>query len=411
MAQTPATSITPNIDIISQVINESIAPAVMGGEYTVNANLDNIVDMGTTIANLQPDQLKAPLTGLLRQIVSKFDLREYIPNEIPLYIEPSSYNAVVQSIKTGFLETDPNRSVFALTPGQVYDQVNTYYGIDYSNLIYTDSKTWAYSRSIPRLLVNKSFMSGADTTEFIALLNIAYANTVRRDTNALAHNLLSGVGLKSTTINLVTEYNTLIANDSPYLRTFAGTIGTDNVNIKETFETVTSENAIYNPVFMRWAAFTIKNVIEKGINATTLYNDGTIPAWFTDGNDTVVMLHSIFANAYEMVSDKTTDLYNGRYYVGKVSYWNALGDSHVPTLADSASIISNSATPAVSGNNTSVDNVIAIVYDRYAAGYTYYDIPTRVSYNEAVDFYNYFDDKEAKYYIDRRNNSVTFTLN
>lgn len=409
--QTTATSKSPNITVISQMINDSIAPAVMGDDYTVNANLDNIVDLGTAISALTPKQLEAPLEGLLRQVITRFDNRNYDPEDIPLYIEPNMLNATIQSIKAGFADSDPNRSAFALTPGQTYNEVNTYYGVDFTNQIYTQAVTWAYSMSIPQLMVQRSFLTPGAADEFIAMLNIRQENGIRRDSNALAHELLSALGLKGTTIELVTTYNSLVSNDSPFLRVFTGTSGTDDVNISEIYGTVTSENAIYNPVFMRWAAFTIRTVIEKARNATGIYNDGTIPGWLSNSDDTIVMLHSIFAAALDMHKGASSDIYRGNYTVKTTSYWNALGDNPVPSLEDSASIIYNNQTPATAEGNTKLDNVIAIVYDRYAAGYSYYDLPIGVNYNGAGRFYNYFYDKEARYYIDTRNCAITFTLN
>ena len=43
---------------ISTVLNNSIVPAIMGGDYTINPDLSNIVDLGTKISAMSADDFK-----------------------------------------------------------------------------------------------------------------------------------------------------------------------------------------------------------------------------------------------------------------------------------------------------------------------------------------------------------------
>ena len=46
---------------ISKTLNSSIVPAIMGDDFTVNPNLDNICDLGTVINAMTADQFKTYL--------------------------------------------------------------------------------------------------------------------------------------------------------------------------------------------------------------------------------------------------------------------------------------------------------------------------------------------------------------
>ena len=180
--------------------------------------------------------------------------------------------------------------------------------------------------------------------------------------------------------------------------------------------TVTAANCIYNPTFMKWAVNVIKNVSDALPFANKKYNDGTVSTWLPN-EDRVRVFNSAFINAYEVFLKADTrnrdevDI-DGGYY--KTPFWNIQPTDMVPTVVNS-SIVGDTKWTEVEGeqveSNDNLPNVIGLVFDRYAAGYTRTPIPTAMSYNESGRFFNMFIDINNRYFVDTRNTAVVFTLN
>lgn len=388
---------------ISAALNASIVPAIMGEDYTVNPNLDNIVDLGTAISAMTPDQFKDYFNQFAASVRTYVDAKGYSPEELPLFVDSQEYGGIVQSIKSDFVETRGS-NLYSLVDGNYYNDVNKYFGTKFDNKVFEKDVTFSYAKSIPNTMYKKAFMTADGVSQLVALIETMLENSIRRDSSALEHNLLGSLALHGKQINLVTVYNAMIESGNVPQTATTGTIGTDNVALDVgKMVTVTSANCIYNKFFMQWAFETISNITSAAKFANKKYNDGTISTWQSKA-DSVLIFNSTFRNraaAYKLSEPTGVTVFD-------TPFWNAQTDNPVPTVENTSHVIYTD--DGLESGNKSLDFVIGMYYDKRAVGYTTTPIPPRTSYNADGDFYNHFRDFNARYWIDTRNTAIVFTL-
>lgn len=391
------------LEQISTILNNSIVPSIMGEDYTVNPNLDNIVDLGTAISAMTADQFKTYMNDFCAAVRTYTDPRGYSPEELPLFVDSQEYGGIVQSIKSDFTTTRDSH-LYSLTDGTVYDDVNKYFGTSFNNKVYEKDCTYSIVKSIPNTMYKKAFLSADGVSQLVALIETWVINTVRREASALEHNLISMLILKGKPVNLVTMYNAMLAEGTVGQSKTTGTIGesaatwTDGEQV-----TVTSDNCIYNRYFMEWAFETISNILAAAKFANTKYNDGTVSTWQTP-TDAIMIFNSMFRNRARVL--KIDDPSGVSIY--DTPFWNAQADDMIPTIKNSGRVIYTD--DGTQTGNKSLDYVVGIYYDRWAVGYTTTPIEPRTSYNADGDFYNQFRDFNNRYWIDTRNTAIVFTL-
>ena len=389
---------------ISEALNNSIVPAIMGDDYTVNPDLSNIVDFGTAISAMTADQFKDYFNTFAAAVRTYVDSRGYSPEELPLFVDSQEYGGVLQSIKSDFVETRGS-NLYSLVDGQYYNDVNKYFGTKFDTKIYEKDVTYGYAKSIPNTMYKKAFMSASGVSELVALIENMLENSIRRDSSALEHNLLAALALRGKQINLVTVYNTMLETGNVPQSAISGTNGESAVALDYgKMVAVTSDNCVYNKFFMQWAFETISNIIKAAKFVNKKYNDGTISTWLTQ-SDSIMIFNSIFRNraaALGISEPNGVALYD-------TPFWNAQSDNPVPSIANSSKVLQT--TDGLASGNTSLDNVVGLYYDKSAVGYTTTPISPRTSYNADGDFYNHFRDFNVRYWLDTRNTAIVFTLN
>lgn len=389
---------------ISEILNSSIVPAIMGDDYTVNPDLNNIIDLGTAISAMTADQFKTYFNEFAASVRTVADTRTYSPEALPFYVDSEEYGGIVQSIKTDFVETRGS-NLYSLVDGQYYNDVNKYFGTKFDNKVYEKDTGHGYAKSIPNTMYKKAFLSAAGVSELVALIENMFDNSIRRDNSALEHNLMAGLALNGKQINLVTMYNNMLATGNVAQAQAVGTSGENAVNIQTgKMVVVTADNCIYNKSFMAWAVETMSNITRAAAFANKKYNDGTISTWLTE-SDAIMIFNTMFKNRMSALGLNAPN--------GVTSYdtpfWNAQTDNPIPTVANSTHVIYTD--DGLETGNKSLDYVIGLYYDRRAAGYTTTPIPMRTSYNADGDFYTQFLDTNVRYWIDTRNTAIVFTLN
>lgn len=395
------------LEQISNILNKSIVPNVLGEGATISPTLDNIVDLGTALNSMTADQFKTYLNEFAAGVAKTFfDTRDYNPTALPIRIDTQEYGGVVQSVKTDFTESRDS-VIYDLVDGTVYNDVNKYFGTNFNTKIYEKDMNRGYVISIPRTMYKKAFTSAADVRALTAFIEKRLERTMRNDESAMEHNLISALIKHGKRVDLVTAYNNVVDN----IATGEGITGTDGANSVDLVTGqpvhVTSANCMYNTHFMKWALRTIKNVLESARFASKKYNDGTINAWLTDS---VAIFNSLFVNSVDTIHGDLPK------EIATTPFWNSNPTAVIPDRETALAVKYNTDTDwnvdeLVASNNATIENVIGVVFDKYAVGYTTTPIPNRTSYNEHGDFYNIFVDKNVRYFIDTRNIAIVFTLN
>lgn len=392
---------------IATLLNETIDPAIMGEDFSVNPDLSNVVDIGTKIGDMTAEKFKTYLGKFVAGVAKTyFDLRSYSPEKLPMFIDSQMYGGVVQSVKADFTTITDSR-IYNLVTGEEYNDVNKYFGTETDNKVYEKDVAYRIVKSIPKSMYNKMFTSKESITDLVALVEQSIDRTVNRESSALEHNLLAQLGVQGVKIDLVTSYNNMLATGKVGQGQTVGTFGDGAVDVIEGQQIpVTSENCIYNKAFMHWATMVIKTVKESAKFANKKYNDGTVSTWL-DSSDSITVLNTSFESALNLIKGNT--LHKDEIDLGEyrtTPFWNAQPDALIPTVNNSTHIIYRE-----DNEDKSIDNVVGMVYDRYSVGYTVTPIPARTSYNADGDFVNLFIDVNNKYFTDTRNTAIIFTLN
>lgn len=159
--------------------------------------------------------------------------------------------------------------------------------------------------------------------------------------------------------------------------------------------TTTPEDALRNPDYQRFISETISNIRDNMKIDTTAYNNGNITM---SSYDNFLYLMSQFVNAYK--KNLLAGVFNrdelsfGKFKAipawqsvlvesGKKFAWNAV--SSVSVAADPENKLS------IGTDAVTINNVLGVLFDRYAVGMTVYDWHTTSSYTASADFWTDFE--------------------
>ena len=379
---------------IATLLNETIVPNLLGESLTISADLKNIVDLGTAIADISAETVKdfagGFVVGVARNVM---DTRRYRPETYGLMNDAREYGGVIQRVKAKFFSASDS-PIWSLENGENYFD-GTYHAPDTDVKIYTKDTAFMIANSIPTEMFKQSFKSPDGVRELIALIESAVDNTLTMQLNGLAKTTLQQMVVSANTdrcINLLTIYNDL-----------AGLTGDD---------ALTEQEALHNAPFLRWSAEQIVRLRDMTQDFNEKYNDGTVPT-FTPAEDLRVTLLSEFARAIEFNMEADTfhrDLVSVGEY-NTINFWQNSSDSLLPTLGVTAQVKAhygeNEGTPI---DPVSIKNVVGIIYDRYTAGLTARLDKITANYIAPGDFTNYFHHVANSRFIDTRNTGIILKL-
>lgn len=410
---------------ISDVLNNTIVPAILGEGATISPTLDNISDLGTAISDMSKDKFKDYMNQFVAGVARTYvDTRDYKPLSIPIRRTTQEYGGVVQSVKSDFIESRDS-ILYSLEDGKTYNDVNTYFGTSFDNKVYEKDFGRGYAVSIPRKMWSKTFTSAQGVSDLVTLVEQIIQRSMARDENSLERTALCTLIKNATTtaagasrtLKLVTAYNAWLgqdtASDTGEIIGYAGTQGEADVDVVGTkaLAPVTTANCMKSEHFRRWAARTIKLVLDNARYASKKYNDGTINSWLTDS---VKVFNTEFLAFLEEDGNKIDGAVS-------VPFWNNNPTALIPTLAETTKVIYNTGVAVEDGDpwvvddlqvseNKTISNVVGVVFDRDAVGYNVTPIPPETTWHAQGRFYTVFYDNNNRAFVDTRNTAIVFTL-
>lgn len=375
---------------VATLLNETIVPNLLGEGTTISADLSNIVDLGTALADVTAEDMqdfaKDLVVGVARNL---FDSRAYRSETYGLMNDAREFGGVVQRVKVK-LYSAVDSPIWTLQNGTDYFD-GTYYGADIDSKIYTKDTIFQVKNSIPVEKFKQSFTSADGVMSLIATIEQQVDNTITMELNGLAKTTLQQMIATSVAngqvIHLLTEYNTL-----------AGLTGDD---------VLTADTCLYNAPFLRWCAMTIVRLRDLTQDMNKKYNDGTIET-FTPADDLRVTLLSEFARSIEFNMEADT-FHNDIVSVGEynvINFWQNSSNSMLPTLGVTAEVKTNvgEASPVT------VSGVVGTIFDRYTAGITARLDKITAQYIANGDYTTYFHHIANSRFIDTRNTGIVLCL-
>lgn len=380
---------------ISTLLNNTIVPNLMGENLTISENLENIVDLGTAIADLAPEDVKdfagSFVVGVARNIM---ETRRYKAETYGLMNDAREYGGVIQRVKAQLLSSTDS-PIWTLENGTDYFD-GTYHAIETDVKIYNKDTAWMITNSIPTEMFKQSFTSEDGVRKLIALIEATVDNTLTLELNGLAkttlHQMIASASLDGRKVQLLTIYNDLM-----------GLTGDD---------ALTASTALFNAPFLRWCAMTIVRLRDMVQDFNKKYNDGTVPT-FTPSEDIRITLLSEFTRAIEFNMEADT-FHNDLVSYGQfntINFWQNSSTELLPNLGVTAQVKAhwgeNEGTPV---DPVSIKNVVGIIYDRYSAGLTARLNKITANYIAPGDFTNYFHHVANSRFIDTRNTGIVLSL-
>ena len=376
---------------VYQFVNSAALESI--GESAVLAeDLSNVVDMGNAIFNREAfDRFVRSLVNHIGKVI--FVSRPYRGSAPSVLMDAWEYGSVVEKISSempGAVETED----WELTDGASYDP-NVFHQPKAEAKFFNKMTTFEIDRSITERQVKQSFSSDTQLNAFVSMLfnEVEKALTLRND--AL---------IMRTINNMIVE--TMYDQFNGGAITGAG--GPKAINLLARFNTQYSKNltaaqAVLDPEFIRYAAYTMALYTDRLTRMSTLFNVGG-KARFTPKDLQHIVMLSEFRAAADVFLQSTTfhDEYTKLINAETVPFWQGSGTDYAFSSTGKIDAVS------AGGHTQTVTGVLGCIWDRDALGVMNFNSRVTTNYNPKAEFTNYFYKRDARYFNDLNENFVVF---
>ena len=377
----------------------SVVQEVLGETAVVAEDLSNVVDIGTAIFNQNAfDAYVKTLVNHIGKVI--FVDRPYAGAAPSVLMDGWEYGSVLEKISSE-LPTAVENPSWNLVDGQSYDP-HVFNQPKASAKFFNQRTTFEIDRSITERQVKQSFSSAEQLNAFISMIlnETEKALTVRMD--SLIMRTINNMVME-TVLNSYIDLTKLNASSTPkavnLLYLYNQQFGT----------TLTAQKALTTPEFIRFAAFEIGVYSDRLTRLSTLFNAGGSQR-FTPRDLQHIVYLSEFVRAADVYlqSDTFHDNYTRLSAGESVPYWQGSGTGY--NLASTGQIIGvpSSQGDASSPKTVTVNNVLAVMFDRDALGVSNLERRVTTQWNAKAEFTNYFFKQDAGYFNDLNENFVVF---
>lgn len=382
----------------------SVVKEVLGDEAVVQEDLSNVVDIGTEVFNASAfDAYVKTLINHIGKVI--FVNRPYAGSAPSVLMDGWEYGSVLEKISSEMPIAVENPS-WNLVDGQSYDP-HVFNQPKASAKFFNKRTTFEIDRSITEKQVKQSFSNAQQLNAFISMLlnETEKSLTVRMD--SLIMRTINNMILET----VLDSYPATAAGTPPDL-TGGSTVKAINLLYlyNQRFgKTLTADEAMTEPAFIRFAAFQIGLYSDRLTRISTLFNAGGMQRFTPKELQHIVYL-SEFVRAADVYlqSDTFHDNFTRIQQGESVPYWQGSGTDYL--LASTGQI--NGIPVSEEGKNTPtpvvVKNVLAVIFDRDALGVANFDRRVTTQYNAKAEFTNYFYKQDAGYFNDLNENFVVF---
>lgn len=365
---------------IYELINDVNQQAFGETALTV-ADVQGLISLGNTVLSSTTNTesfLNTLVQRIGRTIIS---FRAYRNKFSDMVRNDFEWGAILQKIRVKMPDSvaDP---AYNLVDGQSVDPW-TIYKPDVTQKLYVTRTPYMFAVTIAREQLKEAFTNESMMGAFISAIFGQVRNAMEVSLESLGRlaiaNMIAESGARE--IRLVTDY------------------------IADTGQTVTAATALNNPDFLRYAVARIKSVSDYFEDMGTLYNDGTIET-FTPRSAQKLKVLSDFERKLETVVQYSA--FNEEMVslsaFQMVNFWQSQQST---ANRDSIKI-----ERASDGTETTVNNIMAVLYDVDALGlYRRDEDVLTTPVNAKGMYYNTYYHLKQLWFNDLSENFVYFTLN
>lgn len=371
-----------------QNLANTAASEVLGRTDVISEDLTNLVDIGTEI--FRADAVDRYVKSLVNQIGKiVFVNRPYVGSVPSVLMDGWEFGSVLEKIQAELPVASTNES-WELVDGASYDP-NIFYKPIVTAKFFNSKVTFEVDISITEKQVKQSFQNAVQLNAFLSMLyaNVEKAMTIRIDALVLRtiNNMTASTiddGNSARAVNLLTLYKEQFPNSD-----------------------LTSGRVLGDPEFIRFAAYTMANYMDRMEKISTLFNIGG-KARFTPKELLHVVMLSDFRNAADIYlqSDTFHDSYTKLPNAETVPYWQGSGTSYA--FGDISKIHVNATGADGSSAEVVQNGILCVMFDRDALGVLNPERRVTSNYNAKAEFWNNFYKWDSSYFNDFNENFVVF---
>lgn len=362
---------------IYSLVNSVVAQGI--GTVPITAvDTTTLISLGNVVIssnNNSEGYLNTLAQRIGRTIIS---YRKYRNKMGDMVLNDFEYGAILQKIKIGMPDAEPDMS-YELEQGKSVDPwiINK---PTVNQKLFVTRTPYDYHITVTRVMLKEAFLSAEAMNGFINYLFGEVRNKIELAIENLGRICIANFIAETThVVNLVSDFNT-----------WAGTT------------VAAGMGALKDEAFLRYAISRIKAYSKKLTDMTQSFNDGTVTR-FTPFEDQRIKVWSEFQTfletnvQYAAFHDNFVSL-NGYQ---EVNFWQS---SETPTTIN--------VKRASDGTATTVENIVAVLYDRDALGmYREDEEVLTTPINARARYYNTYWHLIQLWFNDLSENFVCFTLN
>lgn len=373
---------------IYEIMNSTMKE-LLGKEVVVQEDLSNIVDLGKEVIDSDNvDNYVKKLVNHIGKVV--FNNRLYKGGVPSVMIDSWEFGSILEKVSTEMpLATESD--TWKLVDGKDYSP-DVFYQPKVSAKFFNSMVTFEVPMSFTERQVKESFSNVNQLNGFISMLKVSVENSltvktenlVMKTMNNMIGETIGSVITKEVltdvkAVNLLHNYNT------------------------ESGKTLTPEQAIKNPEFIKYASYVIGLYKDRLSKISTLFNVGGTQK-FTPESELHIVLLSDFAQASKVYLE--SDTYNQENVklptYETVPYWQGSGKEF------EFEEVSKVHVKTSSGKLVEQSGILGVMFDTNALGVSNLDSRVTTNYNPKAEFYNNFYKLDAGYYNDLNENFVVF---
>lgn len=372
---------------IKDLVNSSLKE-LNGTSELLNEDLSNVVDVGTEIFDTENvDNFVKKLIDRVGSTV--FNTRIYQGSAPSVLMTSWEFGSVLEKVDSELPDVEENDS-WQLENGKDYSP-NIFYQPKVSAKFFNSKVTFDIPISFTQMQVKSAFNSASELNGFLSMLmnNVQNAMTVHID------------GLIMKTINNMTA---TVLN---------GKKGLQVVNLLDGYNKtattkLTTENALQNADFIKYANLIINTYRDRISKLSTLFNQGQKSKFTPQANQHLVILSDL-ASASKVYLESDTyhddNVKISNYDV--VPYWQGSGKTY---SFDDVSSIDVAIKDGKSTKEIKASGILGVLFDTNAVGVTCQNQRVTTNYNPRAEFYTNFTKFDAGYYNDLNENFIVFTV-
>lgn len=356
--------------------------------YTlINAIHDQVVGMEeiaavdtATFTSVAQQTLQAgyePVLNAITQVLSKtlIAVRPYNRKFKGLEVTAERWGGIIRKINFADkpAEQDPT---YALTDGQAIDQ----YVVKKPGVIetrYVGSNAYEGSYTIFTKQLDTAFSSPSEFAAFMSGLMTHFSNEreqwLEDNSRSILLNMIAAKSVANAGLNMIhllTEYNTA-------------------TGLSLTATTVRQPANF--PAFSKWLYARVQNISQL-MTERSMFGQVDLGRIYrhTPVEDQRIYMNADFLAhmSAEVIADTYHDSFLRFADVEPVNFWQNMLD---PLTVEAKPVYINEAGQVVTGTDTTVNNVLGVIFDRDAMGYNIYDDSLETSpYNAKGQYYNLF---------------------